>query len=91
MTTPQRPTKQPGQQSTNSKPISGSTVLLLTALDTTWRAFVPTIGGLFLGIGIDNWLGIKPFATIGCMILGFVLSAILIARQLTAVQRSKTQ
>jgi hypothetical protein len=91
MTKQPRLTEQPGTSSKKLSNLSGSTVILLTALDTTWRAFVPTIGGLFLGIGIDKWFGIVPFGTIGCMILGFVVSAVLIARQLIAVQRSKTK
>jgi hypothetical protein len=90
MTKTSRLTNQPGTSSEKPTEVSGAKVLMLTALDTTWRAFVPTIGGLFLGIGIDKWLGIVPFGTIGCMVLGFVLSAVLIARQLISVKRSKT-
>jgi F0F1-type ATP synthase assembly protein I len=61
----------------------------VTALDTTWRAFVPTIGGTFLGIGIDNLFDIAPIATIVCLILGFAMSAVLIIRQLTSVRKGK--
>ena len=89
MTNEPRLTKQPGTSDEKPPEVSGAKVLMLTALDTTWRAFVPTIGGLFLGIGIDKWLGIVPFGTISCMILGFVLSAVLIARQLISVKRSQ--
>jgi hypothetical protein len=69
--------------------LSGPMVLLMTALDTTWRAFVPTIGGTFLGIGIDHLFNIAPIATIVCLILGFAISTVLIIQQLTSVRRSK--
>jgi F0F1-type ATP synthase assembly protein I len=61
-------------------------IIFITALDTTWRAFLPTLGGVFLGIGIDHWLNIAPFATIACLVLGTALSALLIAKQLRDVR-----
>ena len=57
-------------------------ILVVTALDTTWRAFLPTIGGTFLGVGIDKLFNVAPFATIVCIILGFIVSAILIIQQI---------
>ena len=74
---------------TTSRPVSAPMLLLATALDTTWRAFVPTIGGVFLGIGIDYWLGIAPIATIICLILGTAASIGLIAHQLITVRSNK--
>lgn len=62
-------------------------VIFMTALDTTWRAFLPTLGGVFLGIGIDHWLNIAPTATIACLVLGTVTSALLIAKQLRDVRK----
>ena len=62
-------------------------LLLATALDTTWRAFVPTIGGTFLGIGIDHWFNIAPVATIVCLIIGAVTSGLLIAKQIRDVRK----
>jgi F0F1-type ATP synthase assembly protein I len=62
-------------------------VFAVTALDTTWRIFVPTLGGVFLGIGLDAWSRTAPVATIICLILGFTLSTILIIRQLTNVRK----
>ena len=66
---------------------SASMLLLATALDTTWRAFVPTIGGTFLGIGIDHWFNIAPVATIVCLIIGAVTSGLLIAKQIRDVRK----
>ena len=59
----------------------------MTALDTTWRAFLPTLGGVFLGIGIDHLFNIAPFATIGCLILGVIASIFLVAKQLRDVRK----
>lgn len=62
-------------------------LIFLTALDTTWRAFVPTIGGVFLGIGLDHLFNIAPVATIICLIAGTALSVLLIALQLRNVRK----
>jgi F0F1-type ATP synthase assembly protein I len=62
-------------------------VLFITALDTTWRVFVPTLGGVFLGIGLDAWWRTAPIATIVGLILGAILSTVLIVRQLTNVRK----
>lgn len=71
------------------KTVSAPVLLIVTALDTTWRAFLPTIGGVFLGIGLDTLFNIAPFATIACLILGTTASALLIAKQLRDVRKSK--
>lgn len=89
MTKSPRLTKQPGKSEVQPSGLSGPMLLLMTALDTTWRAFVPTIGGTFLGIGLDHLFNITPIATIVCLILGFSTSALLIARQLISVRRNK--
>jgi len=89
MTKSPRLTKQPGIPDAKPTGLSGPMILLVTALDTTWRAFVPTIGGTFLGIGIDNLFNIAPIGTIVCLILGFALSTLLIIRQITSVRSSK--
>lgn len=62
-------------------------IFALTALDTTWRIFVPTLGGVFLGIGLDAEWHSAPTATIICLILGTTLSTILIIRQLINVRK----
>lgn len=74
-------------QSTELSPLSAPMLLFATALDTTWRAFVPTLGGVFLGIGIDHLFNIAPIATIICLILGIITSALLIAKQLRDVRK----
>ncbi len=69
-------------------PHSAVILLLLTILDTTWRAFIPPIGGTFLGIGLDNLLNKAPLFTTIMIIIGFLISAVLIALQLRNVKRS---
>lgn len=84
-----RLTEQPGQSSMQPSGLSAPLLLFMTALDTTWRAFVPTIGGTFLGIGIDHLFGIAPIGTIICLILGFSASTLLVIQQLSSVRRLK--
>lgn len=67
--------------------LTGPMLIFVTALDTTWRAFIPTLGGVFLGIGLDHLFGIAPVATIICLIIGTALSILLIAKQLRDVRR----
>lgn len=89
MTKTPRLTEQPGQSKMQPSSLSAPMLIFVTALDTTWRAFVPTIGGTFLGIGIDHLFGIAPIGTIVCLVLGFAASAFLIAQQLITVRRRK--
>ena len=62
-------------------------LIFMTALDTTWRAFVPTLGGVFIGIGLDHLWHSAPTATIICLIIGTIVSATLVAKQLRDVRR----
>lgn len=75
----------PGNKTT--PPQSAALLLITTMLDTTWRAFAPTIGGTFLGIGLDKALHLAPLMTIIFVILGFAVSVLLIILQLRAVRR----
>jgi F0F1-type ATP synthase assembly protein I len=63
-------------------------LLIATALDTTWRIFVPILGGVFLGIGIDTWLGVAPFAMLAGLIIGIIITVLLIIRQLIDVRKT---
>jgi hypothetical protein len=72
---------------TTKGPVSAPMLVFMTALDTTWRAFVPTLGGTFAGIGLDNLFNIAPFGVIGCLVVGTVLSTVLIVRQLINVRK----
>ncbi|CAN5392953.1 hypothetical protein BH10PAT4_BH10PAT4_1580 [soil metagenome] len=84
------PTKDP--QTTPHSPTSTSSaaiLLLLTIADTTWRAFVPTIGGTFLGLYLDSLFKTAPIITTIAIIVGILISALLITLQLRAVRRTR--
>ena len=80
-----QPPKKTGQ--TTKRPVNAPMVLFMTALDTTWRLFVPTLGGVFGGIALDDWLQTAPLATIICLILGIIVSTVLTIRQLVNVRK----
>lgn len=87
---PQSPRLTDEESQTTKRPQklrSAPMLLFATAFDTTWRAFVPTIGGTFLGIGIDKWLNIAPIATFICIILGVIAAALLITKQLHDIRK----
>ena len=69
-------------------PRSAVTLLLLTILDTTWRAFIPPVGGTMIGIALDNLLHRAPLFTSLMIIVGFTTSALLIGLQIRRVRRS---
>ena len=87
MTESPRPSSEQSRTTKDQSAISGSMLIFMTALDTTWRAFVPTLGGVFLGIGLDHLFNIAPVATIICLILGTALSILLIVKQLRDVRK----
>lgn len=62
--------------------------LIITALDTTWRIFVPILSGVFLGIGLDSWFGWAPVAMLTGLIVGIIITTLLIIRQLTEVRKA---
>lgn len=72
------------KQSVPSEKSNKSTVILLftIAADTTWRMFVPVIGGTVLGVWLDNAIETKPILTILCITLGVVIAGILVRQQL---------
>lgn len=76
------------QKPETSAPSNHPTVALLigTALDTTWRMFIPTIGGTVLGVMIDRNFGSTPLATIIGVVIGVGLAGLLIYRQLKKVK-----
>jgi len=77
----------PEKKTTDKPQKSAAILLLMTVLDTTWRAFVPTIGGTFLGVFLDTSLHTAPIITIVMIALGFATSIVLIIAQIKAVKR----
>ena len=68
---------------TEGPPTKSTAVLLFTiAADTTWRMFVPVIGGTILGVWLDNSINSKPYATIASMAIGVGIAILLVRQQL---------
>ena len=64
-------------------------IIGLTFLDTTWRIVTPVLLFTVLGIIADRTLGTKPWLTIIVAVpLGFVFAALLVKRQLEAVEKA---
>ena len=59
-----------------------------TILDTTWRMFVPTIGGTFVGIWADRAFGVKPWLTIAGITLGSVIAGLLLYMQIKRIKNN---
>lgn len=53
-----------------------------TIADTTWRIFLPVLGGIAVGAWIDQSYGITPFAIITGTLLGAFASGGLIYGQI---------
>jgi F0F1-type ATP synthase assembly protein I len=67
-------------------------IIGLTFLDTTWRIVTPVLLFTILGIIADRTLGTKPWLTIVVAVpVGFLFAALLIKRQLEAVERSEEE
>lgn len=71
-------------KSDKTPPPSKSTVVLLftIAADTTWRMFIPILGGTVLGVWGDRSLATKPWLTILGIITGVVIASLLVRAQL---------
>lgn len=79
-------TSQNDSGNTPTPPDKSTVVLLLGTIgDTTWRMFVPTIGLTILGLFIDKQLLTTPWIMIAGIIIGTVLAAGLVRRQIKKV------
>jgi F0F1-type ATP synthase assembly protein I len=81
--------EEPRKTKTSPTTTQAAILLLTTIADTTWRAFVPTIGGTFLGIWLDLLFNTVPLLTVIMIIAGFATSALLIALQIRRVRRQR--
>lgn len=54
----------------------------MIAADTTWRMFVPIIGGTALGVWADNTITDKPLATVIGIMVGIIIATLLVRQQL---------
>jgi len=80
----------PKKSDATPQPPDKSTVILLlsTIGDTTWRMFIPIIGATMLGVYGDNQFSMKPWLTVGGIILGTIIAAGLVRNQMKKVQRT---
>lgn len=67
------------QSPTGSK--STAFILFAIAADTTWRMFVPTLGGTVLGLWADKVWHTQPRYAITGLVVGILVTALLV-RQL---------
>ena len=81
--------KSPQKKTTGRPQRSAAILLLSTILDTTWRAFIPTLGGTILGVFLDNTFETAPLFTSIMIILGFAISAYLIFIQLRMIRKNQ--
>lgn len=82
-------THSPNRRDEPPVPPSSSTVILLLGdiADTTWRMFVPTVGGLLLGSFADDRLGSKPWGLIIGAIIGVAVTSLLIKKLFQKIRR----
>jgi len=64
-------------------------ILLLTMADTTWRMFVPTLAGLFIGLWLDSLTKKAPLFTIILLLLGVAATVGLVFQQMRNVKKGK--
>jgi len=53
----------------------------MIAADTTWRMFVPTLGGTALGLWADNVWHTEPWCGIAGLAIGIVITFFLVKQQ----------
>lgn len=79
------PTKAKKPTETATLPNKQSAVFVFGTIgDTTWRLFVPSVGGTLLGVWADNSYGSKPWLTLTGVVVGSALAILLVRQQLKA-------
>jgi hypothetical protein len=70
-------------------PRKPTVILLLTDIaDTTWRMFVPPIGGTLLGLYADSTWHTTPWLSIIGLALGIALTVVLMKQQFNKLKNS---
>lgn len=72
------------RSSSAEPPVNAATFMVGTIADTTWRMFIPSIGGTLLGLWADRSWGTTPWLMIAGIALGATIAGLLVWRQLTA-------
>lgn len=68
---------------------SAALILFATAADTTWRMFVPTLGGTLLGLWLDSINKTEPLYGISGLAIGIVITALLVRQQYKQTSEQK--
>ena len=79
------------KQSPGSTVPSKRSALLVfgTIADTTWRMFVPSVGGALLGVWADRSFGTKPWFTVVGVTLGIIIVVGLVWMQIKSTEKKK--
>lgn len=67
---------------------SPTMVVLATIGDTTWRMFVPVLGGAIIGYGIDKLVASRPVGVLGGTFIGSIIAAVLVYMQYKAATKA---
>ena len=66
-------------------------ILLGTIADTTWRMFVPVIGGALIGYMIDRAISSRPVGVITGMMFGIVIAVLLVVQQYRRIKQLNSE
>jgi hypothetical protein len=82
------PDELPGDTPRPPKTTSTVVLLLSDIADVTWRMFIPTIGGLLVGIWLDGTWHTSPWFAATGFVLGIALTTILVRQQVKKVNKT---
>ena len=78
----------PTNDGTRSADPSPTMVVLATIGDTTWRMFVPVLGGAIIGYGIDKLVASRPVGVLAGTFIGSIIAAVLVYMQYKAATKA---
>ncbi|OYX41872.1 hypothetical protein B7Y94_04440 [Candidatus Saccharibacteria bacterium 32-49-12] len=81
------PSQPPNHDTSTTRSRSGAVIMIATATDTTMRMFVPTVGGMLLGLWLDSRYETSPWLLIGGIVIGVSLAYLLVARQFKSLRK----
>ena len=78
----------PTNDGTRSADPSPTMVVLATIGDTTWRMFVPVLGGAIIGYGIDKLVASRPVGVLAGTFIGSIIAVVLVYMQYKAATKA---
>ena len=86
--------KLPGEHDSPDRDVAPSRpsalYLIATMADTTWRMFVPTIALILAGNWLDKQYGVRPWLMLLGALIGTIIAAYLIKRQLLRGKKNES-